>query len=76
MTAPLLSLDIPARERPRYDPESPMRNPAFWDGAMSVRNESDVSARRRLATIQEAVGHTALANIEEYRAWLAHGGGR
>lgn len=76
MTRPLLSLDIPARERPRYDPESPMRNPAFWEGAAKVRDESDVAARRRLAVIQEAVGHTALADIPEFSDWLAHGCGR
>jgi len=72
MSNPILSLDIPATVRPRYDPESLMRSPAFWAGALKARYESDAAARRRLLAIQEAVGHRPLSDIPEYATWLAH----
>ena len=49
-----------------------MRLPAFWAGALASRDETDVSARRRLLTIREAVEHTPLSAIPEFGVWLAH----
>jgi hypothetical protein len=65
-------LDIPAAtRRPQYDPESPMRQPAFWAGALFSRDADDVAARRVLAAIGDAAGRVPLASVPAYKIWLA-----
>lgn len=80
---PLECLGIPRSMRPRYDPESPMRLPEFWAGAVAARKQmedssenqheraSHADAIRRLEAIQAEVGRVPLAAIPDYARWLA-----